>query len=180
MDVFGPTKQTGTVFNSPKNSAWAVRGQPPPQPRFHFFGIEIHGHFWPHNNQNHNLHTNNAYGPITVGKSVPGLPKIVPNFQHFGHKFWDRPNDHLWPHTTQTINKALKLKNKPSRRRSLPSGVCRNSSKMVPMRRGATLLLALPKTDGLITRNSREKVELLSLKNPTLFSLLRFPLLLLS
>ena len=70
----------GLFFNSPKNSAWAVRGQPPPQPRFHFFGTEIHGHFRPNNTQNHNLHTNNAYGPIIVRKSVSGLPKTVPNF----------------------------------------------------------------------------------------------------
>ena len=180
MDVFGPTKQIGTVFNGPKNSAWAVRGQLPPQPRFHFFGIEIHGHFRPHNTQNHNLHTSNAYRPITVGKSIPGLAKTVPNFQNFGHKFWDRPNGHSQPHTTQTINKALKPKNKPSRRRPLPSGVCRNSSKPVPTLRGATLLLASPETNGLIARNSRENVEFLSLKNPTLFSLLRFPLLPLS
>ena len=132
MDVFGPTKQTGTIFNSPENSAWAIRGQPPPQPRFHFFGTEIHGHFRPNNTQKHNLHTNNKYGPITVRKSVPGLPKIVPNFQHFSPKFWDRPNCHSRPHTTQTINKALKPKNKPSRRRPLPPEVVESPQKWYP------------------------------------------------
>ena len=132
MDVFGPTKQTGTVFNSPKNSAWAIRGQSSPQPRFHLFRTEIHGHFRPNNTQNHNLHTNNAYGPITVCKSVSRLPKIVSNFQHFGPKFWDRPNGHSRPHTTQTINKALKPKNKPSRRRPIPPGVFKTPQNRYP------------------------------------------------
>ena len=114
-----PSKR-GMFLTVPKNSAWAVHGQPLPQPRFHFFGTEIHGRFRSNNTQNHNLHTKNAYGPITVRKSVPGLPKMVPNFQHFDPKFWDRPNGHSRPHTTQTINKALKPKNKSSRRRPLP------------------------------------------------------------
>ena len=110
------------------------RGQPPPQPRFHFFGTEIHGHFRPNNTQNHTLHTNNAYGPIIVRKSIQGLPKTVPNFHHFGPKFWDRPNGHSRPHTTQTINKALKPKNKPSRRRPLSLGVVETPKKPVPTR----------------------------------------------
>ena len=133
MDVFGPTKQTGTVFNSPENSAWAVRGKPPPQPQFHFFGTKIHDHFRPNNTQNHNLHTNKAYGPITVRKSVPGLPKIVPSFKHFSPKFWDRRNGHSRPHTTQTINKALKSKNKPSRRRPLPPRVVETPQNRYPL-----------------------------------------------
>ena len=100
--------------------------------RFHFFGTEIHDHFWPNNTQNHNLHTNNAYGPITVRKSVSGLPKTVLEFHHFGPKFWDRPNGHSRPHTTQTINKALKLKNKLSRRRPLPLGVIETPQNWYP------------------------------------------------
>ena len=132
MDVFSPTKQTGTVLNSPENSVWAVRGQPSPQPRFHFFGTEIHGHFRPNNTQNHNLYKNNAYGPITVRKSVSRLPKTVPSFRHFGPKFWDRPNSHSRPHTTQTINKALKPKNKLSRRRPLPPGVVETPQNWYP------------------------------------------------
>ena len=55
MDIFGPTRNLGLFLKFPKNSVWAVHGQPPHQPRFHFFGTEICGHFRPHNTQNHNL-----------------------------------------------------------------------------------------------------------------------------
>ena len=81
--------------------------------------------------------------------------------------------------TDQTATHGLKSikpltkhfnKNKPSRRKPLPSEVCQNSQKLVPMRSpcrgGATLLLASQETDGPIVGNSREKVELLSLKIP--------------
>ena len=43
MDIFCPTRKSGLL-------------KPPHQSRFHFFGTEIHGHFRPHNTQNHNLH----------------------------------------------------------------------------------------------------------------------------
>ena len=49
MDHSRSNKQTGTIFNSPQNEQWAIRGQPSHQASVPLCGTEIHGHFQPNN-----------------------------------------------------------------------------------------------------------------------------------
>ena len=107
MDIFSPIKQTGTFFNSPQPEQWAVRGQPSHQASVPLYGTEIHP---ASQHPNHNLTRKQHIWTNNSPKSVPGLPKTVPNFHHFSPKFRDLSNGHSWPHTIQTINKAPKPK----------------------------------------------------------------------
>ena len=139
----------------------------------HSRGLKTHSHFGP-KHSNHNLtHNNNTYGPIKVRNFVPRLPKTVPNFHHFSPKFWDLSNGHARPHTIQIINKALKPKiNRVEENPYLPKllKLHKTGTHVKPFPWGATLSLGSWGSDGLIAENSRDKVELLSLKSHSFLS----------
>ena len=100
MDIFGLTRKSRLFFTVPKNSVWAVHGQTSHQPRFHFFGTEIHGHFCPHNTQNHNFHviqissnntqiqhTYKAHEGHFQSEISPGLSKMGPGISSMQSQF---------------------------------------------------------------------------------------------
>ena len=61
---------------------------------------------------NHNLAYNyNTRGPFSAQDQSGTVQNRFQKFQQFNPKFWDRPNNHLWPQINQTIYKALKTEN---------------------------------------------------------------------
>ena len=109
MDIFGPFHTNpGLFLTVPKQSKWAVRGQPTHQTFVPLFGTDFHGHFRPHTHQHTicciNYETNTQNSPYTV----TDCPNLSQTFSQFGSKIWDRSNDHSRPQTNTTINKTLK------------------------------------------------------------------------
>ena len=134
MDVFGPFHTNpGLFLTVPKQSKWAIRGQPTYPSIVPLFETDFHVHFRPHTHQ-HTIcctisNTNTKNSPYTATDYPNGSQK----FPHFGSKICDRSNGHSRPQTYTSITKHLN-KGKTSRIKPLPHGVCQNSSKSVPTR----------------------------------------------
>ena len=109
IDVFGPIHTNPELFLTvPKQSKWAVRGQPTHQTFVPIFVTDFHGHFRSHTHQHTiyciNYETITKNSPYTVTDSPNGSQK----FSHFDSKIWDKLNGNSRPQTNTTINKTLK------------------------------------------------------------------------
>ena len=134
----------------------------------HSLSFENHGHFRPHTHQIIiyciNYHTSHPNSPWTVQN---GLQK----FPHFGLKIWDRSNGHSRPQINPTINKTLKSRvNQVGENPYLPEFF------ETPLNRYPRVALAVGSNFASClagnrrSGNSREKVELLSLKSRSFLS----------
>ena len=101
---------------------------------------------------------------------VHGQPLLI---KHRSHFFGTEIHGHFQPHNTQSHFHGFLNKEYSSRRKPLLSGVYLNSTKSDPrvaLAVGSNLPLGSPRFDGPIIGNSREKVELLSLKSLSFLS----------